>query len=69
MALLIEDYSIEITAKDASSLEETSQFLVSGTEVSITFLSGEDINEGSLRQPLLRGSGLHRFLTSQRVVS
>jgi len=39
---LLSHYSVEITAKDASSLLEAAPFMVAGTRVSITFLSNED---------------------------
>jgi methylenetetrahydrofolate reductase (NADPH) len=39
---LIEDYSLEITAKDAESLEEAASRTPQGTRISIAFLSNED---------------------------
>jgi methylenetetrahydrofolate reductase (NADPH) len=38
---LLDDFSIEITAKDADQLEAAAQFLPANTMVSITFLPGE----------------------------
>lgn len=41
-ARLLSDYSIEVTAKDAASLEEVALFLPARTRVSVTFLPNED---------------------------
>jgi len=38
---LLDDFSVEITAKDADQLEEAARFLPANTMVSITFLPGE----------------------------
>lgn len=40
---LLEGYSIEITAKDATALWEARELFVQGTSVSITFLPGETV--------------------------
>lgn len=39
---LLQDYSIEITAKDAANFTEAAPLLVPGTAVSVTFLPGEE---------------------------
>ncbi|MEF2975972.1 methylenetetrahydrofolate reductase [Subtercola sp. YIM 133946] len=42
-ALLLEDYSIEMTGKDIPGLQEAAPFLPPGTRVNVTFLGNENL--------------------------
>jgi len=39
---LLEDFSLEMTAKDVAKLEEAAPLIPQGTQISVTFLPGED---------------------------
>jgi len=43
-AELLNDFSLEITAKDGDKFREAASFIPQGTQVSVTFLPGEEFD-------------------------
>ena len=58
MTQLLNDYSLEITAKDEQGLSETSRLLADGTDVSVTFLPTENFDSRVTAATTVRRLGL-----------
>ena len=57
MTRALADYSIEMTAKDMPSLKEAHQALAAGTQISVTFLPGEELPARVEAAALVRSLG------------
>ena len=68
---LIEDYSIETTAKDLDSLRQAAPRIAPGTPVSVTFLATETVDQRMAAAALVRTLGLEPMphLSARRIGS
>ena len=68
---LVEDYSIEITAKDIAALREAAPGIAPGTAVSVTFLSTDSLDQRMAAAVLVRDLGFEPMphLSARRIAS
>lgn len=68
---VIDDYSLEITAKDASAVEEAARRVAPGTFVSVAFLPGETLDARIAATRAVREAGLRPMphFSARRITS